>query len=134
MRCEAAERTAMSISKKCGMKAIYVAGPFRGNTHWKVAQNVHRARLATFMIAKLGALPICPHSMFEQFDGTLTDQFWLDATMELFERCDAIAMTPGWERSSGSRSEWERAEERGVPVFYLDDEASVNEMRAWTRG
>jgi len=113
------------------MLTIYVAGPFRGPHHWAVAQNVERARAHAYKLAQAGAVPLCPHSMFEKFDGTLDDQFWLDGTLELLKRCDAIAMIPGWEASNGSCGELKWAEENKLPAFYFGDVRSEAALHKW---
>lgn len=109
-------------------KKVYIAGPFRGSNHWEIAENIRRAERAILPIAETGHLPFCPHSMYSKFDGALPDQFWLDATMEWLKICDCIYLGPGWERSEGSRTERELAEERGLPVF-----TSMMELLFWLR-
>ena len=103
------------------MKVIYVAGPFRGKTAWEVEKNIRHAEHLGFEIAKLGAVPLIPHTLYRFFNGELTDQFWLDGTMELLKRCDGAFFLGGWQASSGSRAERAVAE-RMMPVFeYLPD-------------
>lgn len=46
----------------------------------------------------------------------LSDRFWLEGTLELLRRCDAVLLVPGWEKSSGTRAEIEEAERLGIPV------------------
>ena len=99
------------------MKSVYIAGPFRGVDHWAMAQNVHRAREYGMDIAHLGALPIIPHSMFSEFHGTLTDEFWIEATKELLYVCHAAFFMPGWQSSVGSQGEYKAAGDRGQPRF-----------------
>lgn len=99
------------------MRVIYVAGKFRGRDSWERENNVRRAEETAYEVAKLGAMPVCPHANTRFFDGTLTDQFWLDGTLELMKRCDALVMVPGWESSQGAVTEKRLAEELGIPVF-----------------
>lgn len=68
-------------------------------------------------VFQLGHTAIIPHCNTRFFDGTLTDQFWLDATAAWIECCDAVLLVSGWQHSSGTLSEIARAEETGVPVF-----------------
>ena len=108
------------------MKVIYIAGPFRGKNAWKVEQNIRKAEEAGFKVASIGGvMPMIPHTMTRFFDGTMTDEFWLQGTLELLARCDAILMLPGWENSSGSRNEKKFAEQNKLPVFY--DRAAIKE-------
>ena len=107
------------------MKVIYIAGPFRGKTAWEVEKNIRAAEEIGFEIAQLGAIPLIPHTLYRFFNGELTDQFWLDATMGLLKRSDAIYMLPRWPYSSGSRAEKEYAEGK-MPVF-----ADLKSLQLW---
>ncbi len=107
-------------------KVVYIAGPFRGPTAWDVACNVNRAEELAFAVAKAGAMPLCPHANTRNFNGTLTDEFWIEGTLELLRRCDAIILVRGWENSSGTRGEIAEAGRLNLPIFY--DQC---ELRAW---
>ena len=100
------------------MKVIYVAGPFSGETAWDVEQNIRRAEELAYYVSCLGAAPLCPHSNTRFFNGTHTYEFWIDATAALLAKCDAIIMTPDWERSSGARKEHAQALRDAIPIFY----------------
>lgn len=84
---------------------VYVVGPYRGPSAWHIEENIRRAETIALEIAQYGAVPLCVHSMYRYFQGTLPDQFWLDATLKLLEKSDAMVLTYGWERSTGSRAE-----------------------------
>ena len=99
------------------MKVVYIAGPFRGATPWDVEQNVRRAEALALEVARMGAMPLCPHANTRHFDGQLTAEFWLEGTLELLRRCDAVLLVPGWETSSGTKAEVAEAERLGSPVF-----------------
>lgn len=111
---------------------IYVAGPFRAETPWKVEQNVRRAEGFALALAQEGAVPLCPHAMYRHFDKSCPDQFWLDATLGLLARCDALMLLPGWKRSSGSVAEREWAEAHGMPVVEVPTEVDNPAMRLWS--
>ena len=111
------------------MKAVYIAGPFRGANAWEIEQNIQRAEAVAAQVCALGALAVCPHTMFRNFQGLLPDQFWLDATLELLRRCDAVLMTGRWSQSDGSCGEHRDACDRGLHVFY-----TLDEVRAWLKG
>jgi nucleoside 2-deoxyribosyltransferase len=96
---------------------VYVAGPFRGENHWEIAQNIRRAELVGMRLAKAGFMPLIPHANTANFHGTLDDQFWLEGTMELMSRCDAVYFDVGWELSEGCKAEMAYAKELGIPVF-----------------
>lgn len=104
------------------MKVIYIAGPFRGPNAWEVEQNIRRAETLALEVAKAGFAPLCPHSNTRFFNGTISDQFWLDATLALLSKCDGMILTPDWERSSGAKAEREYARNHRISVHYdLED-------------
>jgi hypothetical protein len=111
------------------MKVIYCAGKFRGPNGWAVAENIRAAERLGFEVAQLGAAPLIPHANTASFDRTLDDKFWIDATLELLRRCDAIILVPGWEHSVGACGEKTEAERLGLPVFF-----AVGELREWLAG
>jgi hypothetical protein len=106
------------------MKVVYIAGPFRAADAWAVENNIRRAEVLGFQVATLGAMPLIPHTNTRFFDGTLTGQFWLDGTMELLRRCDAVLTTDDWERSVGARGEVAEAARRHLPVFHTPSDLS----------
>lgn len=99
------------------MKVIYIAGPFRAKTPWGIEQNIRRAEVLSLRVAKLGAMPLCPHTNTRNFEGEMPDQFWLDGTLELMAKCDAVILVEGWRNSEGSMGEVKKANELGIPVF-----------------
>jgi len=107
------------------MLAVYVAGPYRSATGWGIEQNVRRAEVVGLDIARLGILPVVPHTMFRWYHGTEDDQFWLEATLELMRRCDAVFFIDGWAGSEGCRGERLEAVDRGMLQFFEDDGGSV---------
>lgn len=111
------------------MKIVYVAGPFRGPTPWDVAENVRRAERLGLEVAKLGAMPLIPHANTAHFDGQLTGQFWVDGTLELMRRCDAVVLVRGWGDSSGTLGEIAEAQRFGIPVF-----GDLFALDMWLRG
>lgn len=104
-----------------GMIAVYVAGPYRAKSGWLVELNIRRAEMVAFQVAECGAVPVCPHTMFRFFNGTQTDGFWINATLELLKRCDAILLLNDWEYSEGSRGERDYALKHNMPIFYQHD-------------
>jgi nucleoside 2-deoxyribosyltransferase len=97
---------------------IYVAGPFRGKNAWEVEENIRRAERAGFSLAERGFMPLIPHCNTRFFNGTLTDEFWLEGTLELLKRCDAVFLVDGWSNSQGTQKEVEEAKKLGIPVYY----------------
>lgn len=96
---------------------IYLAGRYRAAAEWDVYANIHEARLLGMEVARLGACPLIPQSNTAFMGGTLPDQFWLDATLELLRRCDAVLCVWNWQASEGAKGEVEEAKRIGLPVF-----------------
>lgn len=109
------------------MKVIYIAGPFRASNKvtgksdaWGVQRNVMAAMACALEVWKLGAVALCPHSntMFFQDAAGCEDSVWLQGDLELLRRCDAIMLTPDWERSSGARAERDFARKLNMVEIY----------------
>lgn len=66
-------------------------------------------------------MPLIPHANTRYFHGVGSDEFWLQGTLELMCRCDAVYLCPGWKNSQGSLGEKHEADRRGIPVFTYDD-------------
>lgn len=108
------------------MKVVYVAGPFRcASQHmpgqqdcWGIQQNIMRAAALALEVWRLGAAALCPHLNTACFQNAAVDAVWLDGDLELLARCDAVLMTPDWQRSTGARAEHDFAIGRGLPILY----------------
>ena len=98
------------------MKVIYIAGPFSGANAWEVEKNVREAEVLGMQVAELGAAPLVPHSIGRFYNGTLTYQFWIKATLALMLKSDGVLFTPRWKESAGATAERKEAE-RFMPVF-----------------
>lgn len=103
------------------MRLVYIAGPFRARTAWDIEENVRHAERIGVEVARAGAMPVIPHANTRYFSGINDDQFWLDGTLEMLKRCDAIVLSPHWQRSAGSRGEREHALTWPMPVFYAEE-------------
>lgn len=117
------------------MKTLYIAGPFRGPTAWDVRCNVHRAEQKAAELIGIAAefgqavAVLVPHSLGANFNGTMTNEYWLEATMEWLRRCDAVFMLDGWSRSQGATAERAEAMRLGKPVFFNPDDVVL-----WLKG
>jgi hypothetical protein len=108
------------------LKLVYIAGPYRSASQFVpgeqdafgVLQNVMRAMATSLEVWRAGAVGVCPHGNTFCFQGAANDSVWLDGDIELMKRCDAVLMTPDWDRSSGARKERDIAIEEGIPVCY----------------
>lgn len=100
------------------MKVCYIAAPFRAKTAWEIEQNVRRAEAVGLEVAKLGAMPLIPHTNTRFFHGLLTDEFWLQGTLALMYKSDVVLFCDGWKESKGCRGEHEACYERNIPKVY----------------
>ena len=102
-------------------KVVYVAGPFRGPDSWAIESNIRRAETLALEVWRHGAAAVCPHANTRFYQGAAPDSVWLDGDLAILAKCDALLMTPDWERSSGARAERDFARERNIPIFYTLD-------------
>lgn len=110
---------------------VYVAGPYRAATRELITENIAVARSVAVATARLGWFPLCPHTNTAHFDDDLPgqDEFFLDGTLALMERCDAVVLINGWRYSSGTLGEVHRARELGIPIFAcLEDLPAAQEF------
>lgn len=113
------------------MKVVYVAGPFRAATAWGIEQNVRAAEVVALRVWLAGAAALCPHANSRHYHGAAADELFIEGTLELLRRCDAIMLLEGWQGSEGSRGEKVEAERLGLPVFF---EADFDQLDLWIRG
>lgn len=103
------------------LPVVYIAGPYRARTTWRIQQNIRAAQETALRVWKIGAVALCPHANTALFDGEADDSVWLDGDLELLRRCDAVVMVNGWEQSQGATSERDFAKELKLPVFDPDN-------------
>lgn len=115
------------------MPVVYVAGPYRANSRAGVNLNIEAARQVGLHCCHKGWSPIIPHANtggLDEVEPGITDEFWLDATMELMRRCDAVVLCPGFTRSRGTIAEMAEANRNMIPVFNsLDDLPTAEQWR-----
>lgn len=107
------------------MKIIYIAGPYMGQTHdgksyYEISRNILEAREWAKRVIEVGGFPFTPHMNSEHFelDVEKSADWWRESDLEMLRRCDAIFLTPGWERSKGAKMEREFALQNDIHVFY----------------
>lgn len=110
------------------MKLVFVAGPYRSSSEWGVFKNIRNAETLALALWNMGLAVICPHKNTERFGGAAPDQLWLDGSLEMVRRSDAVACVPNWEQSEGARGEVELARQSGIPVFF-----SIDEVERWLK-
>ena len=97
---------------------LYVAGPYRADTIYKIKKNIERAEEVAMDIWRSGFSVICPHKNTAFFDGELSDDSWMIGGLEVLKRCDGLYLINGWEYSTGSVKEMEYARDNGIPIFH----------------
>lgn len=100
-----------------GMRRVYVAGPYSAPSLDAVRANVYRAQLVGAAVIQAGALPLVPHVVSMGIEGSLPESRWLRLGLDWLSECHAVLLVPGWERSSGTRGEIDRARALGLPVW-----------------
>lgn len=108
------------------MKVVYIAGKYRDTDAYLIWQHINSARELAIAVWRLGAVALCPHMNSMFFEGAATADAFIEGTLELMRRCDAVLVTPGYESSVGTRGEIKEAEKLGKPVFY-----HLWELQSW---
>jgi nucleoside 2-deoxyribosyltransferase len=111
------------------MKVVYVAGPFRAPTHWGIVQNVRRAEAVALEVWRMGAAALTPHLNTANFQGAAPDEAWIEGTLALLRKCDAVVLVEGWAKSTGTAGEIAEAKRLGLPVF-----SDLDSLGLWMRG
>lgn len=98
-------------------EVVYIAGPYKAPDAAGIRENIETAELGGCALMREGYDVIVPHTQ-SRIDGhgEFDDPRWVGATMNLMERCDTVAVLPGWEHSAGTCAEIDRAIELGKPV------------------
>lgn len=100
---------------------VYVAGRFRGASLAEIQFNIDVAGRFAAEVAKAGCVPIVPHVMeglrMHDLNQANDGEWWLRATMQMLEVCDAVVVVPGWHESRGTLAEVARARALELPVF-----------------
>lgn len=113
------------------MKLIYIAGPYRPytNAYGALVDTAHNISIAELTavhlvdtLGHLGLFPVVPHLNTRDFENQVkqnNDQYFLDGTMAMLERCDAVLLTMpnADEVSSGTKAEVHRAHQLGIQVY-----------------
>lgn len=108
---------------------VYIAGPYRAKTPFAVEGNIRAARELGAVVVACGHYPVIPHSNTSHFDGLGPDELFLEGTMLLMERCDAVLFAPTWQSSDGAVEEHARAQQLRIPIIYGPDESYTDVAR-----
>lgn len=115
------------------MTTLYVAGPMRGIRHYNFEAFLEAAE----QLRAAGYEVICPaerdiENGFDPIERDLTGNEDLTAEgfdlrealawdlTQIAERCEGIAVLPGWENSRGAKAEVALGDALGIPVWFVD--------------
>jgi len=104
-------------------KRVYVAGAYSADNVIDVLGNMRRGMQLSLKVLQAGYAPFVPWFDYHfSLLGEVTLQDYYDYSMAWLEVSDAVLVTPGWEESNGTKTEIERAEELGLPVYFSMEE------------
>lgn len=108
------------------MKKVYVAGAFSANNILDCLKNIGRGEEYSAKVFMLGFAPFCPwHDkdyVIQNWTSNFTVKMFYDYCMAWLEVSDILFVIPGWEQSTGTLAEIERAKELGIPIVYSFEE------------
>src|SRR5579864_8255812 len=106
------------------MKLVYFCGPYRAKTFWETKLNVMYAEQFAGKAIGLtkNIFPVIPHTNTAFWDGLRDGQYFVDGTLTIMQRCDALFVMPGDDgkiaASAGKQGEIAEAQRLGIPIFY----------------
>jgi len=119
------------------MKIVFIAGPYFGDgDKGKIQGNIRHAEKYQIALANAGVGFFCPHNHTEHFEikATANEDFYREMDMIFLRKiADAVMAIPGWETSLGSRAEIEFAKSKGLPIFYPQSPANLEEIIDWAK-
>ncbi len=99
-------------------KLVYVSGPYRDSRGtFYVNKNIEAAKDIAAALWEIGYAVICPHANTHHMDGVVGSDDFIAGDLVMVERCDAVVMIPGWDRSEGAKAELLHAGDK-CRVFY----------------
>jgi hypothetical protein len=111
-----------------GLRRVYVAGSItpRGNhSHPGIEfmSNIRKGIRASVDVIQKGYAVFCPFLDYQYLlvledDETLEPSHFYESSMAYLEVSDAVLVLPGWENSSGTKAEIERARLLKIPIFF----------------
>ena len=120
-------------------KIIFLSGPLRGDGKKETKEkNIEVARKYARLFIDNEIPYYSPHLNIDQEIVSLDREFkepsfswYLNA--EFLNRCDALAVLPGWETSNGTKIEIENATKKSLPIFYLSEQDAIKDILDWLK-
>lgn len=119
---------------------VYIAGPYTAVSRSTRALHVQRAESVGALVLRAGCYPVIPHlTGFRLEHVNSSYEFWVTATKQELQTCDACVMVHGWHWSNGSQGEHTDCLVKGRPVFESWRDAAErvflpDEFYSWVRG
>lgn len=107
-------------------KVVYIAGAYRAESPYLVGRNIARAAEFAQEVWKMGATALSPQLNSAHFDGCATGDDFVEGTLELMRRSDAVLVIPNYSESKGTLGEISEARRLNKPVFY-----NLKELEEW---
>ena len=106
------------------LKCVYVAGAINAPSAGKYLNNIRKGIQLSSKVFLAGFAPFCPFIDFhynlvmndEEIASIDTQDFYAYSIAWL-EKADCVLLVPGWEGSTGTTLELERARDLNLPIF-----------------
>jgi hypothetical protein len=104
-------------------KIAYVAGKYTGKTWSEIEDNIKKAEALSIKLIQKGWAVITPHKntahyeIYEEVAG-LTYKDWIEITLTLLAKSDAMFVLKDWRGSTGTKGEIDFLADKTIPIFY----------------
>ena len=105
------------------MKRIYIAGAYSADNVITILDNIREGMRRATKVLLLGYAPFCPWLDFHfqlmlQEGEILTVEDYYRYSIAWLKVSDAMLLVPGWQSSKGTKTEMEKADKMGIPIYY----------------
>lgn len=94
-------------------KKVYISGPITGTKDY-----MSRFSTAHIKLARQGYSVVNPAMVNVMLPEDTTYEEYMAMSFAMLDMCDTIYMLDGWEKSKGSKMEYERALKNGLKIIY----------------